>query len=137
MKEPKKLSWKPRRRGAIYCAPACGRGCTHNEYLAAVRDAKALAKELGEGWKVRVTENLGWHFSAYRDHIQVHPSVNGWFALISDDWNGPGGNVEWTDAVDTRPTPKAAVKAAIKRALGVIHRYEQTGKTLECYLNEM
>ncbi len=44
------------------CARWCGRGCTQAEYDAAVENAKKLAERLGKGWKIRVHENLGWHW---------------------------------------------------------------------------
>lgn len=68
----KQLSWKPVRKGAIYCATACGRGCTHDEFLKAKADGAALAKTLGKGWKVIVNENLGWHFRVERGNIAIH-----------------------------------------------------------------
>lgn len=62
------LSWKAIRRGAVYCAPACGHGCTHEEFVRANREAAKLCLELDaktiKGWKPRVWENLGWHFDA-------------------------------------------------------------------------
>lgn len=60
VKADRGLVWAPRRRGAIYCAPACGLGCRHAWYAAAVRNAACLAKHLGHGWKPEVHENLGW-----------------------------------------------------------------------------
>ena len=61
------LSWKAKRNGNTYCAPACGRGCTHAEYRKANRMADALVKkcekEAGGKWEKRVHENLGWHYS--------------------------------------------------------------------------
>lgn len=69
----KKLSWKPVRRGDVYCAPACGRGCKLEEYDRAVAGAEALAKDLGRGWKVRVWENLGWFFEVSRGGLRVSP----------------------------------------------------------------
>lgn len=44
------LSWTPRRRGLIYCAPACGAGCTAAQHAHAVRLGRALARRLGRGW---------------------------------------------------------------------------------------
>jgi hypothetical protein len=64
MSRAKELSWEPIRKGAIYCAPACGGSCTWAAHQRAVKDASALAKELGVGWHSRVWENLGWHHEA-------------------------------------------------------------------------
>ena len=73
----KPLSWKPVRRGQIYCAPACGRGCSHNEYLDAHKHAAALAKRLGRRWTPFVHENLGWHFKVISPCKQIEVHVNG------------------------------------------------------------
>lgn len=81
------LSWTPRRRGKIYCAPACGRGCTRAMYDRAHREATKLAKALGPGWKIRVWENLGWYGRAVCGDIEVGIRKNNrdepYFALIS------------------------------------------------------
>lgn len=84
------LSWTPRRRGKLYCAPACGRGCTRAMYERAKREATTLVKVLGPGWKIRVWENLGWYGSAVCGDIEVGIRENNafhrdepYFALIS------------------------------------------------------
>jgi hypothetical protein len=59
----KKLNWEPVRYEAVYCAPACGRGCTFEEFTQAQEQASNLAKELGNGWIGEVHENLGWHWN--------------------------------------------------------------------------
>lgn len=66
-----RLSWKPIRKGGIYCAPACGGGCKWDAYQKARRDAAALAKKLGPGWKPRLNENLGWHWSVFKSDIEI------------------------------------------------------------------
>jgi len=58
------LSWEPVLRGEIYCAPACGGGCTKARHDRCVRDAAKLVARLGAGWEPRVNENLGWHYGA-------------------------------------------------------------------------
>ena len=57
-------AWKPVRRGPVYCAPACGAGCTYAAFLKATRLAALMAAKLGTRWKPRVWENMGWHYSA-------------------------------------------------------------------------
>jgi hypothetical protein len=56
------LSMQAVRRGHLYCAAFCGRGCTWAEHQDAQKKGKALAKRLGKGWTVRLWENLGWHY---------------------------------------------------------------------------
>ena len=59
----KPLSWKPIRRGAIYCAPACGMGCTKAEHDQTKQTGRMVAMMLGRGWTTEVHENLGWHWT--------------------------------------------------------------------------
>lgn len=70
--------WKPRRSGLLYCSPACGGGCTREAYLQARIASEKLAGEMGNGWKSRVWENLGWHWEikspCTRVRISAHKS---------------------------------------------------------------
>lgn len=103
-----RLSWKAVRKGARYCAPACGCGCTYTGYLAAQKSGAALAKRLGKGWRPRVHENCGWHFSAISpcSAVEVHDhGSNGYWA------NFQGAQQFHANA----NTPRAAVKKALAR----------------------
>lgn len=78
--------WTPVRRGAIYCSPRCGRGCTHAEFKAADDAADALVAKMDafddgsmNGWEKRVWENLGWHYLVKlkidkRAHLEIYPN---------------------------------------------------------------
>jgi len=70
-------SWKPVLRGAKYCSRACGNGCTKAEYVAAVKKGEALAKAVGNGFKPRVWENMGWYYSAVKGVAAIHPYHDG------------------------------------------------------------
>lgn len=67
----KKDRWKAVRKGKTFCAPACGCGCTVAEHAAVVKKAHAAAKVLGNGWRVNVWENLGWHSSAQKGSVSI------------------------------------------------------------------
>lgn len=97
----KALSWTPVRNGAIYCAPACGRGCTAQQHEEAVKQAANLARRL-PGFEPDVWENLGWHYQAVCGSVKVRESFGGFFAY-------GGGRAESGD------TPVAAVKALADR----------------------
>lgn len=48
-----------------------------------------MLKQLGEGWKISVFQNLGWHVNAYKGTIHVSAARSGpelitYFCLISD-----------------------------------------------------
>lgn len=74
-------NWKPRRRGPIYCSPACGAGCKHKDFLECQRRAASLVLGLNGGalsgpWKPRVWENMGWFWGAVCGESNVHPECN-------------------------------------------------------------
>jgi hypothetical protein len=108
------LSWKPERKGDIYCSPGCGRGCTRQEYLNAGNRGSAMAATLGPGWTYKVWENLGWHYKAVSecDRITVHLSHLGgeFFALLGEAGSGGG---RWSGH---GMTPQSAVDIAIQEA---------------------
>lgn len=116
----KKLSWKPRRKDKIYCAPACGRGCTFAEYQRAQKDAKKLlAKMRGKGWKIRVHENLGWHYQVYYGGMNVYASGSGgrkyWVLFNTHDGIG-AGDMRWSNSGHYSSDPNKAVAAVLRRA---------------------
>ncbi len=109
------LSWEPKLKGTIYCAPACGRGCTKAEFDAATEAAAELAKMLGPDWKPVVSENLGWHYRAISPcgRIKVHPPIvnDSSYSAFLGEPESPGGH--W---VEDAMTPQHAVEKVIKTA---------------------
>lgn len=54
-RRPAPLSWQPRANGNIYCAPACGRGCTKAEFDHANKVAQRTLRTMKtKGWVIRV-----------------------------------------------------------------------------------
>ena len=123
----KKLSWKAVRRGDIYCAPACGARCTYEAYKNAVESAKATVKLMQpqKGWKIRVWENLGWHWEIKKGNLEVHfshPSRQYWATLSEDGGSG--------DSFDTNFTayctdPNRAVEHKLQIANNYIKKLQQ------------
>jgi hypothetical protein len=109
MKFKRRLGWKPVRRGDIYCAPACGCGCTYQAYLRAVAAAKKLAKEL-PGFKPHVWENVGWHYSvvAHGGRVSVYNNF-GSYNVLASLVNPHAGDPEWGN-VTARSAKKAIQK---------------------------
>jgi hypothetical protein len=102
----KPLSWKARRRGDLYCSPACGGACTWAAYTKAKAEAVALTKRLGPGWKSRVWENLGWHYEARDSSGLISVSCRGgtYTAIFNGQWVSYGR------------TPKSVVKKVVREA---------------------
>lgn len=120
-------SWNPVRRGRVYCAPACGCGCTYAEYRQAVKDAAAAARELGEGWEAVVHENLGWHAAAKHVAGWLRVTVNRignrpmfYTAFLSHTKNTDGG--AWIH--DSR-SPRAAVAGVLRKAGACVTKYSK------------
>lgn len=109
------LSWTPESNGSVYCAPACGRGCTTTEYNRAVKKVDKLAKRMGNGWTPRVWENLGWHYAVISPcgRLKVLPpsGCGDSFVAILGPSDSEGGR--W---VEGAKAPEEAVKVVLEAA---------------------
>jgi hypothetical protein len=106
--------WTPREQGDIYCAPACGRGCTKAEHQRAVDGANKLCALLGTGWIPRVWENLGWYYTAKLEkavgiYIEVYPRTGGDTQFWVDSRLPRQFYIDCND-------PKEGIKAVLKEA---------------------
>lgn len=90
-----------------------------------------LIKKTGGKWKLRVWENLGWHFHAECGSIQVNQSgIRKYWTLMSDDITHAGGGCTlWSldDKVfpyrgvpECFSTPEEAVLAQLQEAKKVV-----------------
>jgi hypothetical protein len=115
MKKSKPLSWKAKRHGAIYCAPACGGGCTWKAYQAAVSNARVLARRMGKGWKTRVHENLGWHYNVISPcgRIKISGKEFGTYTAFLGDKKDTVCIGSWAEHGNT---PEQAMARVIKTA---------------------
>jgi hypothetical protein len=129
--EPLNWDWEPVLRGHIYCAPACGRGCTKAAYERAQKKAAALAKRLGPRWKPRVWENLGWHYSAISPcgSIKVHssyPEGEMWTAYFGPEATGgkwaESGKTPW-EAIDAVVATGREYETEIRRLFSGIDQW--------------
>jgi len=112
----KELSWTARRRGPIYCAPACGAGCTIFQFDHAGILANQTAKRLGKGWKPSVHENIGWFAGVvdatgcWKIAIREYKGVASFTAFLGDA-DSAGGR--WAETADT---PEEAIEKVRRRA---------------------
>jgi hypothetical protein len=111
----KELSWKPVRRGDVYCSPACGAGCKLADYQRCVRLAKALAKRMGPGWKPYVGENLHWYYGVYKGKSANHS--RGFFE-ITPPYRRTDTYMAWIQSTPqftvSHKDPKIALREAVK-----------------------
>lgn len=126
------LSWIAVRQGAQYCAPACGHGCTYDEYLAAHKAADNCRAKLKmpQHWTVVVHENLGWHWKLVNGPIMLYGSPTGkseYWAMVSSDIKDPaGGSGLWTErGAPTFSDPNKAVEAAVLPMCRVVAQLEK------------
>lgn len=103
--------------GERYCSSWCGRGCTRQEYEAAVENGVALAARMGPGWTAEIWENLGWHHRARCGVFEVTGGVD-----------HLGRATSFTAFVQTKPQfvghhesdPHAALREALEDAAAVV-----------------
>lgn len=107
--------WTAKRNGVIYCAPACGGGCTWAAYQEATKNAAALAKKCSSGYTPYVHENLGWHFAAISPCRQIYVGDYGGkgdrYTALFGERDSHGGR--W---VGRGRTANAAIARAIQAA---------------------
>lgn len=107
------LSWSPKRRGAVYCAPACGAGCTWSAYQRARRAGARLAKRLGKGWAVRMNENMGWYYSVDSRCGRLQVSGPGDSASYRKHYTAYLGDGRWCA---TATSPEVAIRVVVEAA---------------------
>jgi hypothetical protein len=120
----KKLSWKARRRGNIYCAPACGAGCTWEQHQRVQQQGRHMRQMMRDPqqWRVHVAEHLHWYVCL--EHIltngklTVWPGWNRYHALLSLDMSH-AGDQDWQDT-RSFSTPQAAVDHVLKLASSIM-----------------
>lgn len=111
----------PMLRGGIYCSPWCGGECTKVAFDLATEQAAALAERMGDGWKPRVWENLGWHWQVFKGKTryhaglaEIHPANDGTFsAWINSNVEGVGQVI-----TDYFEDPIEALGLALQEARG-------------------
>jgi hypothetical protein len=114
----KELSWRPVRRGRVYCSPGCGSECTRASFVACTRRAKALCARLGDGWTPNVSENMGWHYSAVSacGRVKVHANLRSTYKSLDGGevysytafLGSPGPGGKWAEH---GRTPEEAIRA--------------------------
>jgi hypothetical protein len=138
LKERTPLSWKAVRRGDIYCAPACGRGCTWKEYTRATIEAKAIITAMKtKGWRAEVTENLGWYWCLTNDfcgislHVHEHYGVPKYWCLMAggDVTNATSGSYDFHSDKSFRD-PNRAVAHQIKIATRFFESHDRARKNM-------
>jgi len=94
---------------------------------AALKGKKLLKQMAGRGWKLRVWENLGWHYCVNSGPVSVYPSYNegNFFCLISTDPKKAGfGGSAWTNSsASPHKNPNQVVWEAFENMSQVVDKY--------------
>lgn len=131
----KKRDWTPVRNGDAYCSPACGGGpvlCSFKRFVHASEVATEVARDLGNGWKPQVFENLGWHARVVspcgRINVSLPTRLNdtGYTAFLGPKSTQPGG--KWAESGST---PGEAIENVLNAARADIRLIEETIQGLE------
>lgn len=138
----KPLSWKPILRGPIYCSPACGHGCTHAGFLGAHKEAReTIAILKTKGWKVKVWENLGWHWalansicgiSLHADHYHSEKKLR-FSTMVSTATGSTHGDMN-INFVHGETDPNRAIEKQIKQVRPVFQAGADALKNLERFI---
>jgi hypothetical protein len=100
----------------------------------AEKEATALAKVLGQGWKPKVWQNSGWHCCVVKGPVAVYPNPEGQFICrITDKPEGPHKLASSGRLFDT---PIEAVQATIGGAKIVVRKLSTLVKVAEGILDE-
>jgi len=79
-----------------------------------------LARMKGRGWKLRVWQNFGWHYSIYNGSMNVHPTQNSclerYYTLLGDNKHKHAGCVFWSMNGKTYKDPNDAVEEQLNAA---------------------
>lgn len=91
-----------------------------------------LARMKGKGWKLRVHENLGWHYCVYSGPVGVSPSRTSqgvrFFSLVAGEPEGSKGSsglAVWSPNGTDYKDPNRAAQEAVKIVREVVGRYNQ------------
>lgn len=81
------LDWTPRKYnkdGARFCSEACGNDCMLLDHAEATKQARDLARRLGNGWKPVVMENHGWYWHVAKGPAELRriASRKYWLSVI-------------------------------------------------------
>jgi len=102
------------------------------------KEAKAAGKKLlkkmkGKGWKLRVWENMGWHYCVHNGGLSVYPcrskGMTKFHAMLSEDCFSDLGI--WSFGFYASVDPNKAVQNKIKDARKVVNELNSVVVTAE------
>lgn len=87
---------------------------TRQSATKAGKSAKARLDKRWPKWKLRVHENLGWHYDLRLGPISLSESVGGgYFCMVSESPESDGTGGRWPEFPHYGDTPEAAVTTTV------------------------
>ena len=98
-----------------------------------------LAKMNGEGWELRVHENLGWHFNVSNGNLYVHESSSGRSSCLMSDgeYAGAGTGLGLWTTNDYYEDPNEAVAKQVEVATAVVARLVKAVEQAKAIVKEV
>jgi hypothetical protein len=94
-----------------------------------------LKKMKGKGWRLRVWENIGWHYCVINGPVQVYPlssSHTEYHCLVSSNSVSRGGCGIWTSPKNISfDDPNTAVRTEVENAKRVVTQLVNAVKEAE------
>lgn len=120
-------AWTPIRDGEkTYCSPACGAGCTWDDYVRCRKESAAAVKQMGPAWTRRIYENSGWGWELiHPDGLTLHVHGYGSSLIYQCEFNG-GVFAGQTLQVfgDSRKRPGDAARSLNRKLDGLFRRVQ-------------
>lgn len=109
------------------------KACAKERAWAIKKGTQLLNRMEGKGWRLRVHENLGWHYRVTSGPLYVGENGDGTcWAMVSDDPKTAGSGLGmWTTKDIRTKDPNKAARAALKAAKVVVDRLNEVVKAGE------
>jgi hypothetical protein len=118
----KKLSWKLKHIGNVYCSSTCGGNCTYKEYLKVLKESNIMLKKFGKNWKLDLVHNLGWY-----NGVRLQIDKNNWIS-VSKNYGAKEYHAQLNHSfnIKNHKDPKIIVQMVIDEFIEKVSNYNKT-----------